>query len=170
MTHILGDLHIRLGEISRAGSHFDFKPDEAARASMARTLGLLALPAFEATLDINLWLDGAEIDGAWSGVVTQTCGVSLDDFDTPLSGRFVVHVVPIGSPNAPDFGLEVDLDAEAADPPDVLESDRIDLAAYVIEHLGLEVDPFPRKPGVVFEPPEQAAVISPFASLRDLKP
>jgi uncharacterized metal-binding protein YceD (DUF177 family) len=136
---------------------------------MAKALGLVGLTAFQATLDVIPWLDGAEIHGAWSGVVTQTCGVSLDDFDMPLSGRFEVRVVPQGSSNAPELGSEVDLDPEADDPPDVLDGEMIDLGAYVIEHLDLEIDPFPRKPGVVFEPPQTTTIISPFASLRDLK-
>ena len=33
----------------------------------------------------------------------------------------------------------------------MLEGDAIDLAAYVVEHLALEIDPFPRKPGVEFD-------------------
>ena len=168
-VHALKDLHIRLGEIGRAGTAFDFQPDEAARAEMAKTLDLVALPAFQATLELNPWLDGAAITGAWSAVVAQTCGVSLDEFETPLRGSFTVHVVPQGSEHAPRLDSEVDLDPDANDPPDVLEAERIDLSAYVIEHLGLELDPFPRKPGAVFEPPEAGATISPFAALRDLK-
>ena len=165
----LKDLHIRLGEIGRAGTSIDFQPDDAACAEMAKTLGLVALLAFQAQLEVTLWLDGAQVRGAWSGMVVQTCGVSLDEFDTPLQGVFTVHVVPRGSEHAPQLDSEVDLDPDADDPPDVLEGERIDLAAYVIEHLGLEVDPFPRKPGAVFEPPEAPVIISPFAALRDLK-
>jgi len=51
----------------------------------------------------------------------------------------------------------------------VLENDSIDLAAYVVEHLSLELDPFPRKPGAVFEPPAEEGSASPFAVLRKLK-
>jgi hypothetical protein len=170
VTTELAALRVRLGEIGRAGRHFDFEPGDFVRADMAKTLGLVSLPRFQAALDVAPWLDGAEIRGAWSGAVVQTCGVSLEDFETPLSGRFTVRVVPPGSPNALDGGAEVELDPEADDPPDVLNSEVIDLGGYVLEHLALEIDPFPRKPGAVFEPPQTAEIISPFASLRDLKP
>jgi uncharacterized metal-binding protein YceD (DUF177 family) len=170
VTNQLSGLRVRLGEIGRAGRRFAFEPDDTARADMAKTLGLVSLPRFQAALDASPWLDGAEICGDWSGAVVQTCGVSLEDFETPLSGRFTVRVVPPGSPNAQDAGAEVDLDPEADDPPDVLDGEVIDLGAYVLEHLALEIDPFPRKPGAVFEPPQTAEIISPFASLRDLKP
>ena len=170
MSHQLDDLHLRLSEVGRSGRHFDFAPDESARASMAKTLGLVSLPRFAAALDVAPWLDGAEVRGTWDGVVVQTCGVSLEDFETPLSGQFLVRVLPHSSPNAPVPAVEMDLDPDADDPPDVLEDGEIDLGAYVIEHLALEIDPFPRKPGAVFEPPQTAQIISPFASLRDLKP
>ena len=52
----------------------------------------------------------------------------------------------------------------------MLEGDAIDVAAYVVEHLALEIDPFPRKPGAAFDysPPDKEE--SPFAVLKNLKP
>jgi uncharacterized metal-binding protein YceD (DUF177 family) len=61
------------------------------------------------------------------------------------------------------------MDPEADDPPDVLEGETIDVSGYVLEHLALELDPFPRKPGAVFENPLPTAEISPFAALKALK-
>ena len=52
--------------------------------------------------------------------------------------------------------------------PELLEGDEIDLGGYVVEHLALEIDPFPRKPGVVFEPPADTEERSPFAVLKRL--
>ena len=167
ITH-LQDMKVRLGEVGR-DRRFEFQPDEAARAEMAKTLDLVGLPAFTATLDVSPWLDGVEIRGVWKADVVQTCGLSLEDFETPLASTFLVHAVPADSPNAASEDSEVEVDPDADDPPDVLESDTIDLGAYLIEHLGLELDPFPRKPGAVFEPPETPTVISPFAALKDLK-
>src|SRR5207247_506125 len=96
----------------------------------------------------------------------QVCSLSLDAFEQPLTGRIEVQVVPEGSPNAPAEDTEADYDPEAPEPPDVLEGDAIDIAAYVVEHLALEVDPFPRKPGATFDfaPPEPEP--SPFAALK----
>jgi uncharacterized metal-binding protein YceD (DUF177 family) len=99
----------------------------------------------------------------------QTCGVSLEDFPTDLSGAFSIQILPAGSPNAPPEDHEVELDPDAPDPPDLTDNGEIDVGAYLIEHLGLALDPFPKKPGVVFEPPEPPTLISPFAALKDLK-
>jgi uncharacterized metal-binding protein YceD (DUF177 family) len=119
---------------------------------------------------VKPWLDGAEVTGHFDAVVEQVCGVSLDPFEQPLSGEVFVQAVPAGSPNAPSHhGDELELDPDSADPPDVLDGDAIDLAALVVEHLALEIDPFPRKPGAEFDyqPPEDET--SPFAALKKLQ-
>ena len=102
--------------------------------------------------------------------MVQTCGLTLDPFEQPLEGAFTVRMVPAGSPNAPSEEAELSFEAGADDPPDVLEGDTVDIAAYLVEHLALELDPFPRKPGAAFEPPPEPAEPSPFAALQKLKP
>ena len=61
------------------------------------------------------------------------------------------------------------MDLDAPDPPDVLTSDEIDLAGYLVEHLALDIDPFPRKPGAEFDYQPDVAEESPFAVLKRLK-
>ena len=161
---------VRLGEVGRGAMSLDLAPDAAERAAIAKQLGLESLPALSATLTLKPWMDGVEITGRFDAVVEQVCAVSLDNFQQPLSGEIEVRVVPAGSPQAAEpTGGEVDYDPEAPDPPDVLQGESIDLAAYVVEHLALEIDPFARKPGVAFDysPPEGPE--SPFAVLRKLK-
>jgi hypothetical protein len=162
--HVIG-----LGE-ARRGASLHMVADEAARAAIAKALDIEQLQSLEADVALSEWLDGTQIDGRWRAAITQICGVSLDPFDTALEGRFSVRAVPPGSPNAPAEPTgEVEFDSEADDPPDLLESESLDLGAYVIEHLALEIDPFPRKPGVEFEPPDEPAPPSPFDVLRALK-
>lgn len=144
--------------------------DEATRANLRRDLKLEALSELSADLDVRPWLDGAELTGRLHAVVTQICGVSLDPFDTVIDEPLLVRFVPAGSPNAPPPPEdEVEVDLEADDPPDVVAGDSIDVAHYVVEHLALAIDPFPRKPGVVFEPPPDETPASPFAVLAALK-
>lgn len=144
--------------------------DEGARARIAKALDLVALDHLEADLALCGWFDGLQIDGRWSARVTQTCGVTLEPFSSDLAGAFRLRLVPPGSPHAVvETDEEIVIDLEADDPPDVLEGDLIDLGGYVIEHLALEIDPFPRKPDAVFQPPQPTAEISPFAALRSLK-
>lgn len=165
---------IRLGEASRATSANpllrQLVADEATRRAIARALRLVRLDRLEADLALSSWFDGVRIDGRWRADIVQTCGVSLDDFETALAGGFSVHAVPEGSVHAEAEPADVELDFDADDPPDVLESDVIDLGAYVVEHLSLEINPFPRKPGAVFEAPPAEPESRPFDVLRRLKP
>ena len=113
---------------------------------------------------------GVEIVRGVQAVVEQLCSVTLDPFEQPASGEIAVQVVPRGSPNAqPEEGHEAEYDPEGPDPPDVLPGEAIDLAGYVVEHLALEIDPFPRKPGAEFEFAPPPAEESPFAVLKKLK-
>jgi hypothetical protein len=145
--------------------------DHDARVRIAARLGLDGLDRLEAEVRVAPWLDGATVEARWSASIEQTCGVTLERFGSELEGAFQVRALPRGSPNAPeDNGPEIAVDPESDDPPDLIEDDRIDVAAYVVEHLALEIDPFPRKPGAAFEPPEEERPASPFAVLRDLKP
>lgn len=164
---------VRFEEAARARSENPLSrrlvADDATRAAIAKALDLEALERLEADLTVHGWFDGASIEGRWVARIEQICGVSLEPFQSDLAGDFIVRVVPPGSPLAPDPEAEVTIDPDADDPPDVLESDLIDLGAYVVEHLALEIDPFPRRPDAVFEAPEPDPEASPFAVLRALK-
>ena len=166
----LWPVRLRLAEVQRSSPHLELEADAPRRAAIARALDLLALHRFTARARVTPWLDGLEIAARWQADIAQTCGVSLDPFDTALSGEFTVRAVPEGSPAIGDSASEVILDPEAEDPPDLLEGDEVDIGAYLVEHLALEVDPFPRKPGVAFKPPPAESPASPFAVLQALKP
>ncbi len=160
---------VRLHEVQRGPRELRLEADGDRRAAVARALDLVDLRRLAADVEVRPWLDGAEVVARWEAEVVQTCGVSLDPFDTGLQGRFVVRAVPADSPAAGSGEVEVSLDPQAEDPPDVLDGDEIDLGGYLVEHLALEIDPFPRKPGVEFEPPPAEAPASPFAVLQKLK-
>lgn len=159
-----------LHEVSRGPATLQLEPDAAERSKIAHDLGLETLPALQADVTVRPWLDGAEITGRFQAVVEQICSVTLDPFEQPVHGEIDVRVVPKGSAHAPaEQAGELEYDPDAPDPPDVLEGDAIDLAVYVVEHLALEIDPFPRKPGAAFEFTPPAEEPSPFAVLKKLK-
>ena len=162
---------IRLSDLARGPLSVTLEPDAEARAAIAKELALEGLPALQGRITVRPWLDGAEITGRFTAVVEQICGVTLDPFETQIDGDFVVRAVPAGSPNAPadSEGGEVEMDLEAPDPPDVLSSDDLDLAGYLVEHLALDIDPFPRKPGAEFDYEPDVQEESPFAVLKRLK-
>ncbi|MFN3524092.1 MAG: YceD family protein [Phenylobacterium sp.] len=162
-----------LSALARGPLRLRLAPDAATRAALARDLGLESLPELVAELNVRPWLDGAELKGRIEARVEQLCSVTLEAFEQPLAANFEVRVLPASSPNAVDDqaegGGELTLDPDAPDPPDLLEGEDIDLTAYVVEHLALEIDPFPRKPGAQFDYVPPTEEVSPFAVLKQLK-
>lgn len=161
---------IRLVQVGRQELDLALEADEGQRAAVAKVLGLAGLNAFTADAVLKPWLDGVEVSARWRAKVIYTCSVTVELFESDLSGAFTVRAVPEGSPNAPVEEPESVLDLESDDPPDVLTEDVVDVGGYLVEHLALELDPFPRKPGAVFEPPPAETPASPFAVLREFKP
>ena len=160
---------VKLHELGRGPVRLDLEAGPEQRAEIAKRLKLQSLPALTAKVTVKPWLDGAELTGRFDAVVEQVCGVTVEPFEQEVSGEIDVRVVPAGSEHAaaPEGG-DLELDPDAPDAPDVLESDAIDVAGYVIEHLALELDPFPRKPGVTFDYEAPETETSPFAALKKL--
>ena len=158
---------VTLGELPAS---LTLEADEGVRKAIALDLDLAGLSLFTAKATVMPWLDGAELTADWRADVTLTCGLTVEEYDEVFSGRMIIRCVPQSSPLAEPPAREVELDPEADDPPDVLEDDKIDVAAYLVEHLALALPAFPRKPGAVFEPPPPEEPPSPFAVLLQLKP
>ena len=160
---------VKLAEVDRGVVHRSLKADETTRRRIADLLDLVALEGLTADATVAPWMDGALVRGAWRARVVQTCSLSAEEFATDLDGAFEVRCVPAGSAMAESPSSEIVVDPDADDPPDVLESDVVDLGAYLVEHLALALDPFPRAPGVEFEPPPAEPEPNPFAKLTALK-
>jgi hypothetical protein len=161
---------LSLQELGRGPVERRLIAEGPALTRIAQALDLVELKSLEARLRITPWLDGAQIEGLWSATIVQTCGITLEPFETALGGELSLRAVPSGSAALPtESDLEIELDPEADDPPDEITDGVIPLGAYVAEDLSLAIDPFPRKPGVDFEPPPEPSEPSPFAVLAQLK-
>ncbi|WP_269713497.1 YceD family protein [Caulobacter sp. NIBR2454] len=160
---------VTFAEVSRGSMVLDLTADDVSKRKAAKTLGLEAINSLKATVKLAQWLDGVEMKGKLRASVVQTCSVTAESLPAKIHGEFVLRLLPPGSPNAPTTeSPELDIEADADDVPDVLEGEVIDVSAYVIEHLALELDPFPRKEGAEFEQPPEPVDLSPFAALKAL--
>lgn len=157
---------VRLNQIGD-GLRRRLAPDSATRQRIARMLDLQSLDSFTADVEVKPSIDGWRLSGQISAHAVQTCGISLEPLPVDIDERFVRHLVE--ATGQEDDAVEVDVDIDH-DAPDLIENGRIDIGAYAVEQLSLCLDPFPRKPDAVFNPPETSAEISPFAVLRSLKP
>jgi uncharacterized metal-binding protein YceD (DUF177 family) len=98
--------------------------------------------------------------GVLRATVTQTCIISLDDFDAPVQEVFQVRFVPSGEESD-------DIDPESDDEIP-FEGNTIDLGEAAAEQLGLALDPYARMPGVEMPAVEDDSEPHPFAALRRL--
>jgi uncharacterized metal-binding protein YceD (DUF177 family) len=149
------------------GAEFRLIPDEATRAALAKFVGVLAVPRLEVQFKVTPSADGgASIEGTLDATVTQECGVSLEPFDNKVSEKIALRFAPEGSALTTADIPEDEIDAE---PPEQLENGALDLAAVAAEFLALGIDPYPRRPGAVFQSPDTGAKPSAFAALEQLK-
>jgi uncharacterized metal-binding protein YceD (DUF177 family) len=162
---------IVVAEVPDTGRSLAFAPDEAQREAIAAAADILALPRFEATFDLTRHgADSLRVVGHVSAKVIQRCVVTLDpvenEIDEDVDLLFQPQAEAPRAP-APDTGHQ---GLESAEPPEVLHGDVVDVGAVATEFLLLAIDPYPRKPGAVFEaPPAGDPASHPFAALAALK-
>ena len=162
-----------LAGLSERGTELSLSPDAAERTRIAAWLGALEVPRLDATIRILRLDDGVyRYDAEFTADVVQACVVTLDPVPSRHTGMAArrYRVIP-KSPRRPSRDIEVDADADDEDAPQAISSSLLDVAAPILEELSLMLDPYPRAPGVTFEPPKDEAqsVENPFAVLAKLK-
>ena len=154
---------VQLAEVPETGLHVELEAPDTVRASIADLAGLRDLPEFTASFDVTHRGAGLRVTGRVHGEVGQTCVVTLE----PVANTIDEKVDLLFLPGAPEPHAEGDPDEGAPEP---LANGRIDLGAIATEFLVLGIDPYPRKPGVAFEPPApDSNSAHPFAALAALK-
>jgi uncharacterized metal-binding protein YceD (DUF177 family) len=102
--------------------------------------------------------------------LTQSCVVTLDPVRSHISREFTrqLHYTPARHPGK---GGAITLGAAEDEAPEEIDSLKFDLAGPLLEEFSLAIDPYPRAPGVTFNPPEEQldASENPFAVLKGLK-
>lgn len=160
-----------VADVPPKGKRFTIEMSEAECVEIAKILELPKVSAVRAELDVqHFGEEGLEVRGTIHADVTQTCVVSLDPFDSHQNLDVDIRFSPDGiDPFDDTVSIEDLVDENAVDPPDKLVDGQIDLGQIVFEFLALGLDPYPRKPGAVFEEPPAEDETRPFAALRALK-
>jgi uncharacterized metal-binding protein YceD (DUF177 family) len=150
--------------LDRIGPHGLDLTVEATPAECAALAVRMNLPGVLAVSCVfHLIREGRDIvlaRGALHARITQTCVISLDDFDAPVEEVFQVRFVPSG-----DESDDIDPESDDEIP---FEGNQLDLGEAAAEQLGLALDPYPRMPGVEMPAAEDEPEPHPFAALRRL--
>ena len=164
-----------VAQIPETGLHRDIEADQPAREAMADLAGLRGILSASASLDVVPQRGGRfHVAGRVRARVGQTCVVTLDpienDIDEPIDLTFAP---PEQIPELSDLVDDAaESEGEIPDPPEPILNGFIDLGRLATDALFLAIDPYPRKPDAVFEPPVVAddPEDHPFAALKALKP
>jgi len=165
---------IAVTQIPETGLHRDIEADQAVRSAVADVGGLRDVLLARASFDVTPARGGRfHVAGRVQARIGQTCVVTLEEIETDIDEP--VDLVFAPPEQIPQMAALIDEaeegDDEVPDPPEPIENGMIDLGRLATDALYLAVDPYPRKPGAVFEPVVEAADPEdhPFAALKALK-
>lgn len=167
---------VTVAHIPDTGLHRELEASAAERQAMADLAGVRDIPLAQATFDVVPKSGGrVEVTGHVRARVGQTCVVTLE----PIESEIDEEVDLIFAPEAEvrrladliEEGQDDQEPAEVADPPEAILNGIIDLGRIATDALFLAIDPYPRKPGVVFEAEVTALDPEdhPFAALKALQ-
>ncbi|MDE5453845.1 DUF177 domain-containing protein [Bradyrhizobium sp. CSA112] len=165
---------VAVAQIPETGLHRDIEADQAIRNAVAETGSLREVSSVLASLDVTPQRGGRfHVTGHVRARIGQTCVVTLEEIESEIEEPIdLIFAPPEQIPQMAALVEEAgESDEETPDPPEPIENGMIDLGRVATDALYLAVDPYPRKPGAVFEPVVEAADPEdhPFAALRALK-
>jgi uncharacterized metal-binding protein YceD (DUF177 family) len=138
------ELHrpLEVARVPNLGSHEKLQADGKECALLAKRLMVPTIYSLSAHLKAKPWRGGGlKVTGELKVDLDQESVVSLEVFRSVLTvpvERYFLNVPPSAE-------LEADEDI------DPIDNGIVDLGEVVAETLALELDPYPRKPGEVFE-------------------
>jgi uncharacterized metal-binding protein YceD (DUF177 family) len=161
-----------LGRLGQAGDQVVVTTSEEERARIARWANVDAVDTLDAKFDLRkLSSTRFALDAGLVADIVQSCVVTLEPVKTRVERSFTRELILTEAIRQVAKIVDIDLTPVDEDGREEIANLRYDLAAPLLEELVLAIDPYPRAPGVEFEPPADAAdeVTHPFAALKDLK-
>lgn len=146
-------------------------PEEC--TALAKRLDLRELENLTASLNVRRVSGGSvlRVSGRIQADVVQACVISLRDVPDSIDATFETFFTQ--DIEAENLGKELSFTAEDEDSPEMIISGMIDLGEVVTQYLSLNLNPYPRAPGVSLAAQLAAAGITggdnPFAVLAALK-
>lgn len=163
---------VAVSELTPTGRHVNVIADAAERERVASAFELPSLARLEGRFIVRETAAGAHVSGRVEADFERYCVVSLEPFPVSINEAVELDFTErLDDPITNEDGLatyEIDPDHDS---PDLIENGRIDLGAITAEFLALALEPYPHKPGVVFEGAGEgkSPAENPFAKLQALK-
>ena len=159
---------VSVSRIPPSGLEQDIEAKPAERAALAKRFDLIDMPLLKAQLTVTPGAgQSITVSGQIESDIVQNCVITLEPIKTHFDLRLNITLLPAeihakgaGSPDPGDLDEEVDM----------YEDGKIDLGETVAQHLGISIDPYPRKPDAAFGSVEFGAKVEkpqPFAELLE---
>ena len=165
-----------VAQIPDTGLHRKLEASAAERQAMAEVGGLREVLSAQAAFDVVPKSGGQfRVSGHVRARIGQICVVTLDPIESEIEEEVDLVFAPEAEVRRMADLIEEGKDdaepPEVVDPPEPIVNGMIDLGRIATDALFLAVDPYPRKPGVVFE--AEVTVLDPqdhpFAALKALQ-
>jgi uncharacterized metal-binding protein YceD (DUF177 family) len=167
---------VMVAHIPDTGLHRELEASAVERQAMADLAGVREVLSAHADLEIVPKSGGRlQVTGHVRARVGQTCVVTLDPIESEIDEEIDLTFAPEAEARRLADLIEEGEDdkdpPEVADPPEAIVNGIIDLGRIATDALFLAIDPYPRKPGVVFEAEVTAPDPEdhPFAALKALQ-
>lgn len=154
--------------IPETGLHREISASPETCVAVAKLADVRDVSHLKASFDLTRTSEVVHVTGWVSARVGQNCVVTLDPVDSDLNEPIDVLFAPVSSEGTKASDERRRKPDE--EPPEPLIDGMIDLGAIATEFLVLGIEPYPRKEGVKFTPPEvEPDGPHPFAALEVLK-
>ncbi|MBW7965977.1 DUF177 domain-containing protein [Bradyrhizobium sp. BR 10261] len=167
---------VTVAQIPDTGLHRELEASAAERRAMAEVAGLRDVLSAHADFDVEPKSGGrVQVTGRVRARIGQTCVVTLDPIESEIDEEVDLTFAPEAETRRLEDLIEEGRDDEGppdvADPPEAIVNGIIDLGRIATDALFLAIDPYPRKPGAVFEAEVAAPDPEdhPFAALKALQ-
>ncbi|MCP3444770.1 DUF177 domain-containing protein [Bradyrhizobium sp. CCGUVB14] len=167
---------VMVAHIPDTGLHRELEASAAERQAMADLAGVREVLSAHADLDVVPKSGGRlQVTGRVRARIGQTCVVTLDpmesDIDEEVDLTFAPEAEARRLADLIEEGEDNEEPPEVADPPEAIVNGIIDLGRIATDAVFLAIDPYPRKPGAVFEAEVTALDPEdhPFAALKALQ-
>lgn len=167
---------VTVAHIPDTGLHRELEASAAERQAMADFAGVREILSAQASFDVVPKSGGrVQVTGHVRARVGQTCVVTLDPMESDIDEEVDLIFAPEAEvrrlADLIEEGQDDEEPPEVADPPEAIVNGIIDLGRIATDALFLAIDPYPRKPGVVFEAEVTALDPEdhPFAALKALQ-
>ncbi len=130
------------------GRDVEFTATDKELEAIANMFGLISANSLSANFHITKGAGSLiAVQGSLTAEVVQTCGVTLE----PVQERVATDIAMSFTldPDAASADVNVAIDEE--DPPEPVIDGHIDFGALALEHLALNLNPYPRSPDAHFE-------------------